>query len=232
MPSARPHSTCAVCTVARSLFLAADDKIKFWLEMNSIVDIFTIPPTFISYYLNSNWLGLRFLRALQLLELPQILQILQAIRTRFIAVCGNITVDSVTAFLRNFLRHKSGKINTEIVFLGEAAFYRATCHSDGYTPELIGKCSCQSKNHQHITDTTPVKKKSSKKKFSSATPRDSFPREQSKMMSSLSAVTRRLKENKGQANCRAVNLAGPVGSWHPACHPGEGYKNQRPSSEI
>ncbi|XP_053072594.1 potassium channel subfamily U member 1 isoform X1 [Acinonyx jubatus] len=62
-------------------FVAADDKIKFWLEMNSIVDIFTIPPTFISYYLKSNWLGLRFLRALRLLELPQILQILQAIRT-------------------------------------------------------------------------------------------------------------------------------------------------------
>ncbi|XP_005398530.1 PREDICTED: potassium channel subfamily U member 1 [Chinchilla lanigera] len=213
-------------------FLAADDKIKFWLEMNSIVDIFTIPPTFISFYLKSNWLGLRFLRALRLLELPQILQILQAIKTsnsvkfskllsiflstwftaagfihlvensgdpwlkgrnaqnisyfdsvyvvivtmstvgfgdvvaktslgrmfimcftlgslvlfanyvpeivelfanqrkytntyeavkgkKFIVVCGNITVDSVTAFLRNFLRNKPGEINTEIVFLGE-----------------------------------------------------------------------------------------------------------------
>ncbi|XP_036105666.1 potassium channel subfamily U member 1 [Molossus molossus] len=213
-------------------FLAADDKIRFWLEMNSIVDIFTIPPTFISYYLKSNWLGLRFLRALRLLELPQILQILRATRTsnsvkisklisiilstwftaagfihlvensgdpwikgrnsqtvtyfesiylvmattstvgfgdvvaktslgrtfimfftlgslvlfanyvpemvellvnkrkytssyevlkgkKFIVVCGNITVDSVTAFLRNFLRRKSGEINTEIVFLGE-----------------------------------------------------------------------------------------------------------------
>ncbi|KAF6084177.1 potassium calcium-activated channel subfamily U member 1 [Phyllostomus discolor] len=39
---------------------------------------------------------------------------------KFIVVCGNITVDSVTAFLRNFLRHKSGEIKTEIVFLGEA----------------------------------------------------------------------------------------------------------------
>ncbi|KAJ8794889.1 hypothetical protein J1605_018777 [Eschrichtius robustus] len=38
---------------------------------------------------------------------------------KFIVVCGNITVDSVTAFLRNFLRHKAGEINTEIVFLGE-----------------------------------------------------------------------------------------------------------------
>ncbi|XP_037597497.1 potassium channel subfamily U member 1 [Cebus imitator] len=213
-------------------FMAADDKIKFWLEMNSMVDIFTIPPAFISYYLKSNWLGLRFLRALRLLELPQILQILRVTKTsnsvkfskllsvilstcftaagfihlvenfgdpwlkgrnsqtisyfesiylvmmttstvgfgdvvpktslgrtfimfftlgslilfanfipemvelfankrkytssykalkgkKFIVVCGNITVDSVTAFLRNFLRHKSGEINTEIVFLGE-----------------------------------------------------------------------------------------------------------------
>ncbi|XP_054556854.1 potassium channel subfamily U member 1 isoform X2 [Talpa occidentalis] len=213
-------------------FLAAADKIKFWMEMNSIVDIFTIPPTFISYYLKSNWLGLRFLRALRLLELPQILQMLRAVKTstsikfskllsivlstwftaagfihlvensgdpwlkgtnsqnisyfesiylvvattstvgfgdvaaktslgrtfimffilgslvlfanyvpemveffankrkytssyevvkgkKFIVVCGNITVDSVTAFLRNFLRHKSGEIYTEIVFLGE-----------------------------------------------------------------------------------------------------------------
>ncbi|KAM7328785.1 hypothetical protein ACRRTK_012877 [Alexandromys fortis] len=39
---------------------------------------------------------------------------------RFIVVCGNITVDSVTAFLRNFLRHRSGEINMDIVFLGEA----------------------------------------------------------------------------------------------------------------
>ncbi|XP_076770071.1 potassium channel subfamily U member 1 [Arvicanthis niloticus] len=213
-------------------FWAAEDKIKFWLEMNSIVDIFTIPPTFISYYLKSNWLGLRFLRALRLLELPKILQILQVIKTsnsvklsklmsivistwftaagflhlvensgdpwlngrnsqtmsyfesiylvtatmstvgfgdvvaktslgrifivfftlgslilfanyipemvelfstrkkytkpyesvrgkKFIVVCGNITVDSVTAFLRNFLNRKAGEINIEIVFLGE-----------------------------------------------------------------------------------------------------------------
>lgn len=45
------------CFVSISQFVAADDKVKFWLEMNSIVDIFTIPPTFISYYLKSNWLG-------------------------------------------------------------------------------------------------------------------------------------------------------------------------------
>ncbi|GAB1301765.1 Potassium channel subfamily U member 1 [Apodemus speciosus] len=254
------RSTC-FCLPSAGIkgFWAAEDKIKFWLEMNSIVDIFTIPPTFISYYLKSNWLGLRFLRALRLLELPKILQILQVIKTRqfseafqtavnsyqylvhssripspalnsmphsgiyqcdrplletgegprqsvensgdpwlngrnsqtmsyfesiylvtatmstvgfgdvvaktslgrifivfftlgslilfanyipemvelfstrkkytkpyeavkgkkFIVVCGNITIDSVTAFLRNFLHRKAGEINIEIVFLGE-----------------------------------------------------------------------------------------------------------------
>ncbi|CAO2611737.1 Potassium channel subfamily U member 1 [Lemmus lemmus] len=229
-------------------FWAAEDKIKFWIEMNSIVDIFTIPPTFISYYLKSNWLGLRFLRALRLLELPKILQILKIIKTsnsvklskllsivistwftaagflhlvensgdpwlngrnsqsmsyfeaiylvtatmstvgfgdvvaktalgrtfivfftlgslilfancipemvelftsrrkytkpyeavkgkKFIVVCGNITVDSVTAFLRNFLHHKSGEVNMDIVFLGEDFLYNfgscpGTCSVD------------------------------------------------------------------------------------------------------
>lgn len=38
---------------------------------------------------------------------------------KFIVVCGNITIDSVTAFLRNFLHRKAGEINIEIVFLGE-----------------------------------------------------------------------------------------------------------------
>ncbi|XP_066495769.1 potassium channel subfamily U member 1 [Tiliqua scincoides] len=57
-------------------FLAASDKLNFWLELNSIVDFFTITPVCISFYLGRNWLGLRFLRALRLLELPKILQFL------------------------------------------------------------------------------------------------------------------------------------------------------------
>ena len=50
-------------------FIAANDKLWFWLEINSIVDFFTVPPVFVSVYLNRTWLGLRFLRALRLLQI-------------------------------------------------------------------------------------------------------------------------------------------------------------------
>ncbi|XP_074973587.1 potassium channel subfamily U member 1 [Phalacrocorax aristotelis] len=64
-------------------FVAADDKLRFWLELNSLVDFFTIPPVFVSYYLKKNWLGLRFLRALRLLELPRILQFLRVTKNNY-----------------------------------------------------------------------------------------------------------------------------------------------------
>uniref|UniRef100_A0A8C3FDS7 Potassium calcium-activated channel subfamily U member 1 n=1 Tax=Chrysemys picta bellii TaxID=8478 RepID=A0A8C3FDS7_CHRPI len=213
-------------------FMAANNKLRFWLELNSIVDFFTIPPICVAFYLKRNWLGLRFLRALRLLELPKILQFLKITRTsnsiklskllaavlstwltaagfihlvensgdpwvhhqnsqslsyfdclyltmvtmstvgfgdvvtktslgrifmiffiiaglvlfanfipeivdivggnqqyqdsyeivkgrKYIVVCGDITLESVTAFLRNFLAQDTGDICTEIVFLGE-----------------------------------------------------------------------------------------------------------------
>uniref|UniRef100_A0A8C4VG43 Potassium calcium-activated channel subfamily U member 1 n=1 Tax=Gopherus evgoodei TaxID=1825980 RepID=A0A8C4VG43_9SAUR len=223
-PFCRSH--CEQC------FMAANDKLRFWLELNSIVDFFTIPPICVAYYLKRNWLGLRFLRALRLLELPKILQFLKITRTsnsiklskllaavlstwltaagfihlvensgdpwvhhqnsqslsyfdclyltmvtmstvgfgdvvtvtslgrifmiffiiaglvlfanfipeivdivggnqqyrdsyevvrgrKYIVVCGDITLESVTAFLRNFLAQDTRDICTEIVFLGE-----------------------------------------------------------------------------------------------------------------
>ncbi|KGL82369.1 Potassium channel subfamily U member 1, partial [Tinamus guttatus] len=60
-----------------------DDKLRFWFELNSLVDFFTIPPVFVSYYLKKNWLGLRFLRALRLLELPRILQFLRITKDNY-----------------------------------------------------------------------------------------------------------------------------------------------------
>ncbi|EMP41740.1 Potassium channel subfamily U member 1 [Chelonia mydas] len=216
-------------------FMAANNKLSFWLELNSIVDFFTIPPVCVSYYLKRNCLGLRFLRALRLLELPKILQFLRITRTsnsiklsrllaavlstwltaagfihlvensgdpwvhhqnsqslsyfdclyltmvtmstvgfgdvvtktslgrifmiffiigglvlfanfipeivdivggnrkyqesyevvrgrKYIVVCGDITLKSVTAFLRNFLAQDTGDVCTEIVFLGEQVY--------------------------------------------------------------------------------------------------------------
>ncbi|EGV94655.1 Potassium channel subfamily U member 1 [Cricetulus griseus] len=114
---------------------------------------------------------------------------------KFIVVCGNITVDSVTAFLRNFLRHKSGVINTEVVFLGElcfvkmhlmliaiqhkslfhncwAFFYCSTCHYDVHSPELIEQCVCKNRSQEQLTAPDIVVMKSSSKTTSSSENQD------------------------------------------------------------
>ncbi|GAB6027124.1 hypothetical protein CHUAL_013857 [Chamberlinius hualienensis] len=62
-------------------FIAASDKLWFMLEMYSFVDYFTIPPSFVSIYLDRTWIGLRFLRALRLMTVPDILQYLSILKT-------------------------------------------------------------------------------------------------------------------------------------------------------
>ncbi|XP_026165787.1 calcium-activated potassium channel subunit alpha-1-like [Mastacembelus armatus] len=62
-------------------FIAASDKLWFWLEVNSVVDFFTVPPVFVSVYLNRSWIGLRFLRALRLIQFSEILQFLNILKT-------------------------------------------------------------------------------------------------------------------------------------------------------
>lgn len=64
-----------------SQFIAASDKLWFMLEMYSFVDYFTIPPSFVSIYLDRTWIGLRFLRALRLMTVPDILQYLNILKT-------------------------------------------------------------------------------------------------------------------------------------------------------
>ncbi|CAG0884286.1 unnamed protein product [Cyprideis torosa] len=61
--------------------IAASDRLLFMLEMYSFVDYFTIPPSFVSIYLNRTWIGLRFLRALRLMTVPDILQYLNVLKT-------------------------------------------------------------------------------------------------------------------------------------------------------
>merc|ERR550532_2005174 len=62
-------------------FIAASDKLWFMLELYSFVDYFTIPPSFVSIYLDRTWIGLRFLRALRLMTFPDILQYLNILKT-------------------------------------------------------------------------------------------------------------------------------------------------------
>ncbi|ODM90769.1 Calcium-activated potassium channel slowpoke, partial [Orchesella cincta] len=62
-------------------FIAASDKLWFMLEMYSFVDYFTIPPSFVSIYMDRTWIGLRFLRALRLMTVPDILQYLNVLKT-------------------------------------------------------------------------------------------------------------------------------------------------------
>ncbi|PAA78279.1 hypothetical protein BOX15_Mlig032474g3 [Macrostomum lignano] len=62
-------------------FLAAQDKLWFWLEIYSIVDYCTVPPAFVNIYLNQSWLGLRFIRCLRIMTLPDVLQYLSVLKS-------------------------------------------------------------------------------------------------------------------------------------------------------
>ncbi|RWS31725.1 calcium-activated potassium channel slowpoke-like isoform X13 [Leptotrombidium deliense] len=62
-------------------FVAAADKMKFFIELYSLIDFFTIPPAMLSVYLNRTWLGFRYLRAVRIMSMPDILQYLNILRT-------------------------------------------------------------------------------------------------------------------------------------------------------
>ncbi|CAG2161085.1 unnamed protein product [Oppiella nova] len=154
-------------------FIAASDKLWFMLELYSFVDYFTIPPSFVSIYLDRTWIGLRFLRALRLMSFPDILQYLNVLKTsssirlaqlvsivvsvwltaaglihlavfaslvpeitelvghpskyagnyqknpakKHIVVCGHITYESVSHFLKDFLHEDREDVDVEVVFL-------------------------------------------------------------------------------------------------------------------
>lgn len=60
--------------------MAANDKLHFMFEIGSFVDYFTIPPMFVSIFLDRTWIGLRFLRVLRLMSIPDILQYLNVLK--------------------------------------------------------------------------------------------------------------------------------------------------------
>lgn len=90
-------------------FLAANDKLMFWVEMLSLVDFLTIPEVFVSIYFRQNWLGLRFLRALQFIRLADILQYMGIINSS-----GTISLTVMVSNLAALLFTSGG-----IVFLVE-----------------------------------------------------------------------------------------------------------------
>ena len=62
-------------------FIAANDKLIFMFQLYTMVDFFTIPPSFVSLVLGRVWIGLRCLRILRLNALPEILQYLNILET-------------------------------------------------------------------------------------------------------------------------------------------------------
>ncbi|KAH9491878.1 hypothetical protein Btru_029761 [Bulinus truncatus] len=86
-------------STGRILFVAASDKLWFWIELFSFVDYFTIPPSFVAIYLDRNWLGLRFLRALRLMSIPDILTYLNIIKTSTLIRFVQLVVSFVSLWL-------------------------------------------------------------------------------------------------------------------------------------
>ena len=62
-------------------FIAANDKLVFMFQLYTMVDFFTIPPSFVSLILGRVWIGLRCLRILRLNSFPDILQYLNILET-------------------------------------------------------------------------------------------------------------------------------------------------------
>ncbi|RUS73310.1 hypothetical protein EGW08_018921 [Elysia chlorotica] len=80
-------------------FVAANDKLWFWVELFSFVDYFTIPPSFVAIYLDRNWLGLRFLRALRLMSIPDILTYLNVLKTSTLIRLVKLVVSFLSLWL-------------------------------------------------------------------------------------------------------------------------------------
>lgn len=62
-------------------FLAAQDKVWFWVDGWTVVDVLTIPPSFLSISLERAWLGFRFMRITCLASLTDVLQYLDIMKS-------------------------------------------------------------------------------------------------------------------------------------------------------
>ena len=53
--------------------IAAENLLAFVFTMDTIVDIITLPPLFLSIFLERTWIGLRFFRFLYIMNLTEVL---------------------------------------------------------------------------------------------------------------------------------------------------------------
>ncbi|VEL29910.1 unnamed protein product [Protopolystoma xenopodis] len=73
--------------------IASSDKLWYWFDIFTLVDLFTIPPAFVGLYFRRVWIGLRFTRILRLLTLADVLQYLNILKTgNTIRLCQLVTM--------------------------------------------------------------------------------------------------------------------------------------------
>uniref|UniRef100_A0A5K3FL20 BK channel n=1 Tax=Mesocestoides corti TaxID=53468 RepID=A0A5K3FL20_MESCO len=87
-------------------FIVSDNRLLFWFELYSLVDVFTIPPALLSLYLGRSWLGLRFVRCLSILSLTDVLQYLNIIKSS-----TAIRLSHLVTFFAAFVISASGFIH-------------------------------------------------------------------------------------------------------------------------
>ncbi|GAV06593.1 hypothetical protein RvY_16557 [Ramazzottius varieornatus] len=138
-------------------FAATDKKLHFiWSEM-SLVDYFTIPPTFVAIGLDRNWFGLRFLRVLNLLwsvdllrsfgVVPQLLAVKFA--RLFIYIVSAIIIGAGTFLLLECSGDPwdmDGTLQQNVTFWNYAYFSVVTISTVGYGDismrTTLGKIFC------------------------------------------------------------------------------------------
>ena len=63
-------------------FLAADDVVHYWLDIYTLVDVFTLPHIFVSLALGVDWVGLRSLRFIWLPQIVNVIRFLPFVRSQ------------------------------------------------------------------------------------------------------------------------------------------------------
>lgn len=72
-------------------FIAASDKLWFMLEMYSFVDYFTIPPSFVSIYIQRTWIGNNDIEYLLKKKKNTKFAMLCLFITNFSSICSSLT---------------------------------------------------------------------------------------------------------------------------------------------